>query len=784
MRAPAAGARVIEVRDDVFVLQTRTTSYWFALTEHGHLEHVHYGPLLPPQDASALRVKRTIQHGSSVLYSPDDDSYSLDALPLEYSGIGQGDYRLSPIEVFTALGADTDFRHTGHRILDGVVAAATLPTAEGAPGVQSLEVTLTDELAGLELVLLYTVFPDVDVITRRTIVRNTGEQPAELARLASLHLDLPDRGFTIRTLDGGWIHETHAHDRPVSSGVFSTGSTTGASSNKHNPGVVLSEAGAGEDAGWVYGFNLVYSGNHQTSVERDEHGSVRVLSGIHPQGFRWPLAPGETFEAPEAVLAFSSDGLNGLSDRMHRFVNRHITPAHYRGLERPIAYNSWEAAFFDIDAKRLLRLAGQAAKLGVELFVIDDGWFAGRDDDTAGLGDYSVDPKKFPSGLGAFTAKVARLGMRTGIWVEPEMVSENSDLYRAHPDWVLRVPGKPPREGRHQQLLDLCNPAVCDYLVEQVGALIDDGGFGYVKWDMNRHLADAWSPHVEHPGMTAHRIVENLYDVVRRIFEPRPHVLLEMCSSGGNRFDLGMLRHAAMIWASDDTDPIERLEIQQGLSFFYPLSTISAHVSAAPHQQTLRDTPLSTRFNVAAFGCLGYEYDLDFLTSEEKREVREQIAFYREHRATLQFGRFRRIPTTTPGRIVWQAGEGDSAIVGNFQRAVRAAPERDILPVAGLHPGVRYRVAAKPQRLMLDRLGALVNHVSPVKVDPNGLVMNLVSKHKSLPDGVEEYTGSGELLATGIRLEMQFAGTGHTTALRMLGDHGSTLYVVHREDLP
>lgn len=775
---------MIEVRGDAFFLQTRTTSYWFVVTEHGHLEHVHYGPLLPPQDPSALRVKRTIQHGSAVLYSPADDTYSLDAIPLEYSGIGQGDYRLSPIEVFTPLGADTDFRHTGHRILDGAVVAETLPTADGGEGVQTLEMTLADPLAGLELTLRYTVFPETDVITRRAILRNTGAAPVALTRLSSSQLDLPDRGFTVRTLDGGWIHEAHAHDRPVSSGVFSTGSTTGASSNKHNPGILLFEAGASEQAGWVYGFNLVYSGNHQTSVERDEHGSVRVLSGIHPQGFRWPLAPGETFETPEAVLAFSDEGFGGLSDRMHRFVREHITPEPFRDLERPIVYNSWEAAFFDIDAKRLLGFAGQAAKLGVELFVIDDGWFAGRDDDTAGLGDYTVDAKKFPAGLGAFTAKIAKLGMRTGIWVEPEMVSENSDLYRAHPDWALRVPGKAPREGRFQQLLDLCNPEVCDYLVEQVGALLDDGGFTYVKWDMNRHLADAWSPHVAHPGMTAHRYVVNLYAVLTRIFEPRPHVLLEMCSSGGNRFDLGMLRYAAMIWASDDTDPIERLEIQQGLSYLYPLSTMSAHVSAAPHQQTLRDTPLSTRFNVAAFGCLGYEYDLDFLTAEEKREIREQIAFYREHRATLQFGRFRRIPTTNPDRVVWQAGDGDSAIVGNFQRRVRAAPERDILPIAGLHPDARYRVTAKPQRLMLDRLGALVNHVSPVKVDPHGIVMNIVSKHKSLPDGVEDYAGTGDLLAAGIRLEMQFAGTGHTAALRMLGDHGSTLYVVHREDLP
>ncbi|QNO38127.1 alpha-galactosidase [Protaetiibacter sp. SSC-01] len=773
---------MIEVRDGVFFLQTRTTSYWFALTEHGHLEHLHYGPLLPPQDPSALRVKRTVEFGATVVYAPGEMEYGLDAIPLEYSGIGQGDYRMSPVEVFTTHGADTDFVYRDHRLLDGTVASAGLPIADGGEGVQTLEVTLADERAGLELALLYTVFPDVDVITRRAVLRNTGEGTAELAKLASLQLDLPDRGYTIRTFDGGWIHEAHAHDRPVTSGVFSTGSTTGASSARHNPGTLLFASDADEERGWAYGFNLVYSGNHATSFERDQHGSVRVMAGIQPQAFRWPLAPGEAFETPEAVLAFSDEGLNGLSDRMHRFVNGHITPAAQRGVPRPVVYNSWEAAFFEIDEKRLTAYARQAAKLGVELFVIDDGWFAGRADDTRALGDYTVDAKKFPAGMKALVDRVAKLGMRTGIWVEPEMVSEDSELYRAHPDWALRIPGKAAREGRHQQLLDLCNPAVRDYIVEQVGALIDDNGFSYVKWDMNRHMADAYSPHVAHPGMTAHAFQLGLYEVLERIFGPRPHVLLEMCSSGGNRFDLGMLRWAAMIWTSDDTDPIERLDIQQGMSYLYPQSVVSAHVSASPHQQTLRDTPLSTRFNVAAFGCLGYEYDLDFLTPEEKREITEQIAFYKQHRELLQFGRFRRIPSGRRERVMWQIGEGDAAIVGNFQRGVRAAPERDILPIAGLHPDAVYRVDAKPQRIMLDRLGALVNHVSPVRLDPNGLVMNVVSKRRSLPDGVESYHGTGELLAAGIKLEMQFSGTGHNPAVRMLGDFGSTLYTVVRED--
>lgn len=782
---------MIDVTDGVFRLQTAHTSYWFALTAHGHLEHLHYGRFLPPQDPAALRARRTVGYGSGVVYDPTDRTYSLDAIPLEYSGIGQGDYRLSPCEIQTRHGFDTDLVYRAHRIVDGVAPASLAGAHAGADadaaGIQTLDVDLVDERAGLLLTLRYTVFPGIDVITRRTILTNIGADAAEIAALASLQLDLPGLGAdaVIRTFDGGWSHETHAHDRPVSAGTFVTGSTTGASSNRHNPGFIVAAGGVTEDHGEAYAVNLVYSGGHRSSVERDAHGAVRVLTGIQTQGFRWPLAPGERFETPEAVLAYSGDGLNTLSDRLHRFVHAHITPAQYRELERPVVYNSWEATFFDIDEKRLGRLAGQAAKLGAELFVIDDGWFAGRRDETAGLGDYAVDAQKFPSGMPAFVQRVERLGMRCGIWVEPEMVSADSELHRAHPDWALRVPGKPPREGRHQQVLDLCDPAVRDHVVAQVGALLDENGFAYVKWDMNRHIADASSPHVAHPGMTLHAYVLGLYDVLDRIFGPRPHVLLEMCSSGGNRFDLGMLRYAATIWASDDTDPIERLEIQQGLSQLYPPSTISAHVSAAPHQQTLRDTPLSTRFNVAAFGCLGYEYDLDLLTAEEKREIVEQIAFYKEHRALLQFGRFRRAEVVRGAQgdvFQWQAGDGDAAIVGRFQRGVRAVPERDTMRIPAMTPGVVHTVTAKPQRLLLERFGHLVNQVSPVKLDPRGVVMGVVSRHRSLRDGPERYRGTGELLAAGIRLDQQFSGTGYDPALRMLGDYGSTIYVVRREE--
>ncbi|WP_068117991.1 alpha-galactosidase [Nocardioides massiliensis] len=777
---------MIEHRDGTFYLQTAHTSYWFAVTEHGHLEHIHYGPRLAIQDPSALRWSRVARGGSTVAYAPEDVRYSLDTLPLEFSGIGQGDYRTSPCEIRTAhVGYDLDLGYRGHEVHAGSLAARTLPTAHGTPAeATTLVIDLADERAGIEVALHYTVFAAADVITRRVVVRNTGPAEVVVEKLLSFQLDLPEASLggapRLITFDGAWIAETHAHDRPIGPGFSGVSSSTGSSSNRHNPGFLLAAADADEDHGRVHGFNLVYSGNHLGSVERGATGLLRVAGGINPQGFSWPLAPGEEFETPEAVLAFADTGFNGLSERMHRFVVDHVLPARYRRTPRPVAYNSWEALSFDVSERRLLKQARRAADLGMELFVVDDGWFAGRKDDTAGLGDYAVDDAKFPRGLGSLVTKLSALGLQAGIWVEPEMVNEDSELYRTHPEWALRIPGKPARLGRQQHVLDLCNPDVCDYVVASVGALLDAHDFRYVKWDMNRHLADTHSPHVRAPGMTAHQYVANLHDVLRRIFEPRPHVLLETCSSGGNRFDLAMLAHSAMIWASDDTDPIERLEIQQGLSYLYPLSTISAHISNAPHQQTLRNTPLSTRFNVACFGVLGYEYDLELLSSEERKEVREQIAFYRTHRDLFQHGRFRRHTKPHPDRFVWQVDDGDRTILGNFQRRVVAAPAPDLLPVAGLEPETTYRVRSKPQRLMIDRFGDLINHVTPIRLDPRGVVLSTAAKFTSLTDAAEEYVGTGALLAQGIRLHHQFSGTEYHPGIRMLGDHGSTLYVVER----
>ncbi|MCI1892434.1 MAG: alpha-galactosidase [Schleiferilactobacillus harbinensis] len=771
---------MIEEKQHVFYLTTVHTSYWFRVTAHGQLEHLYFGPRQIPQDPAAVAFKHTAQLGSTVAYDESDVSYSLDTLPQEYAGFGRGDFRDSPLIVKMADGTYvSDFVYEKYRIVAGVVPSPTLPYGKAsASEADTLIVTLKDQVQDITLTLEYTVFPATDVISRRATLHNHTEQTLVIDKIMSAQWDMPNLDYQVHSFSGGWASEAHHHVQPVEDGTIVLNSLTGASSNRQNPGFLVGEKAATEDTGWAYGVNLFYSGNHESRIQRNNQDFLRIMTGINSQGFHWQLAPNSDFETPSAVLTFSDAGFNGVSHHFHQFVNNHVVPAHFQQRERPVVYNNWEATFFNFNDKKLFELAKQAKDLGVELFVIDDGWFGTRNDDTQGLGDYDVNPKKFRHGLRDFVTQVNALGLQVGLWFEPEMVNEKSRLYADHPDWAVRVPGRQPVLGRHQLVLDLTRPEVRDYIVDNVSRTIDETGISYVKWDMNRHLTDMYSAALTEQAEFNHRYILGLYDVLRRIFNPRPNILLETCSSGGNRFDLGMMTFGPQIWTSDDTDPIERLDIQQGLSYLYPLSTISAHVSSAPHQQTLRDTPLSTRGNVASFGVLGYEMDLNLLTPIERAEIRDQTEFYKKHRALLQFGQFSRHFGRRPGQFLWQVQRGDQAIAGFFQQHVPASPTYDRLPVTGLVANTLYTMDSKPQRLMIDRFGELLKHVTPVKLDPHGKIMTTASRHLSLPDAQEHYVGTGALLATGVLLVNQFMGSGYNKQVRMLGDYGSTLYVI------
>ena len=596
----------------------------------------------------------------------------------------------------------------------------------------------------------------------------------------SLMLDIPRGGFDMLTLDGGWIAEAHINERPLSIGLFVNESTTGDSSNRHNPAFMLKARGADEGRGEVIGFNLAYSGNHYSAAEVSRHGTTRVMTGINPTAFLWRLGAGESFEAPTAIISYSDRGTNALSDNMHGFINAHVIPREHRYTERPVVINNWESTFFNFNRRKLLALARRAKRLGVEMLVLDDGWFGSRSDDTRGLGDWQVNRKKMGGTMASFSERIHKMGMSFGLWFEPECVNEDSDLYRRHPDWAIKVPGRAPSVARNQLVLDLTRPEVRDYLVDAVDRVLTEAKIEYVKWDYNRHISDPYSASLKNQGEFYHRYILGLYDVLRRIFSERhPEVLLESCSSGGNRFDLGMLHLSPQIWTSDDSDARERMDIQRGIYTFYPQSAVSAHVSMTPNQQTLREAPLSTRFNVAAFGVLGYELDFGELTPDERRQIKEQIAFYKAHRKTLQYGRLYRYFPREGERESWQVlGEGGEIIASMMNLTYSAAPLPDRLRILDAKEGVRYRMETVRQYLKISRFGGLINHISPVRLRADGFILRTVNKHFSLTDGTEKYEVSGEALRAGIPLAMQYSGTGYNPAVRVTGDFGSTLYLI------
>lgn len=777
---------MIEVDKKVFHLRAAAFSYLFEVNEGGQIEHLYFGDPVTLEDAEALRYQRTMPYGSSVMLK-DDSSYSLDNLPLEWSGSGKGDYRTSPLEVVWPDGSfTTDFEYDSHEWRPDIIEADGLPIAHAgkagaeANDVESLLIHLKDGFGKLKLTLIYTLFPKVNVLTRRVWMENLDEETIELRKVMSQMIDLPEDKYEVLGLAGDWISESHAYRQVLEQGAWSHGSHTGNSSNRHNPGFILMEAGAREDRGRVYGFNLVYSGSHFAQVERSSRGFFRVMNGIQPQDFSWRLQAGERFESPEAVLTYSAAGLNGASQNFHQFVREHILRGYWQEKVRPILLNNWEAHFFDFNERKLVDLAKKAKDLGVELFVLDDGWFGERNDDHAGLGDYDVNKVKLPQGLKGLSMKIHEMGLDFGLWVEPESVNPKSKLFSEHPEYAIRVPGRLPAMGRHQLLLDLTQKAVRDYLVTELSRVFDEAKVDYVKWDMNRHMSDMYS--ADFPaGEFVHRYILGLYEVMERVFGPRPHILLESCSSGGNRFDLGMLCYSPQIWASDDTDPIERVKIQSGLSYFYPPVTMGAHLSQAPHQQTLRQTSLSLRFNVAAFGAFGFELDLADLSSLEWQEAKAMVEFYKEYRKIFQLACFSRVEQFKENKYQWQVLSEDrrTGLVLLLQDQCKAGESNDRLRVKGLLPGERYRLKALPQKIDITRFGGLVKHALPINLGSSkSLILNLISRHKGLEDGPFEVEASAAALAAGIYLNNQFIGTGYQSDLRLWGDFASQLYLL------
>ncbi len=745
---------MIEYKNGVFGLHGEGFSCLLRVNAYGLLEQLHFGRPVRTEDAGAFLCHPGLGWGESVLLKEDDTESCPDGMPLAWSGSGRGDYRESPLEL---SGVPTDFRYDSHEIIDGIAQMeSALPQAKGEA--QTLKIKMVQP--GGELTLYFSIFGGV--LTRRAVLKNTGEQTLQITKIMSSLMDLPG-DYEMTTFDGGWIAEMRKHTLPVLQNRVVNESTTGFSSHRHNPGFLLSSPDATEESGTVYGFNLVYSGNHYGAAQKSLQGFIRVVQGISPSNFIKALKPGERFETPEAVMAFSERGFGGMSEKMHRFVNTCIVPKQWQHKLRPVLFNNWEGCMFDFNHRRLVNLAKDAKELGCELFVLDDGWFGKRNSDKAGLGDYDVNKEKLPYGLSGLAKKINSMGMEFGLWFEPESVNPDSDLYRAHPDWAL-TDSFTPLLSRNQLLLDLSKRQVRDYIVEKVGFTLDSAPITYVKWDMNRHSVAL--------GAKAHEYILGLYEVLDRIFTPRPRVLLESCSSGGNRFDLGMLCFGPQVWASDDTDPIERLTIQGNLSYLYPQSTMGAHVSAAPHAQTLRTTPLSTRGNVSFFGCLGYELDLKHLLKLEREQIKEQIAFYKKYREVFQFGTFRRLQRG------WQVTKGKTALAATFRTVLPAAPGYETLALRDLEEEKCYQFSTFAQKLRIGQFGSLVKHVAPVDLDPNGMILRTADRLITMPDGNQKLTASGAALMAGVRLLPLFRGTGYDKNQRTLTDFGSDLYII------
>ncbi|MBD1380316.1 alpha-galactosidase [Metabacillus arenae] len=692
-------AIIFEEKQNIFHLQANDTSYVMQIIRDGYLSHLYWGRKINQYNHSN-KLQFVDRAFSGNPYPSIDRTFSLDTLPQEYPGYGNTDYRNPAYQLQLDNGTTvTDLRYKSHVIYKGKPALEGLPAvyAEDKNEAETLEITLEDQIADISVLLTYTVYEQRNVITRTAKIINTGSASVDLKRALSVNIDFRDADFDFLHLPGAWGRERHIERQPLRSGIQSVESRRGASSHQHNPFVALLRKGTNEDNGEVFGLNLVYSGNFLAQAEVDQFNNTRVSLGINPFDFNWKLNPGESFQCPEAVMVYSHEGLGGMSRTFHDLYRTRLCRGTFRDKERPILINNWEATYFDFNADKIEQIAKAGKELGIELFVLDDGWFGKRDDDTSSLGDWFVDKGKLPSGLEDLVNRVRNMDMEFGLWFEPEMISVNSDLYRKHPDWCLHVPNRTRSESRNQLVLDFSRKDVCDEMIKMVSDILASCPITYVKWDMNRHMTEIGSAILppDQQRETAHRYMLGLYRVMDEITAAFPHVLFESCSGGGGRFDPGILYYMPQTWTSDNTDAISRLKIQYGTSLVYPISSMGSHVSDIPNHQVHRYTSLDIRGDAAMSGNLGYELDLSKLTEKEKEVVKKQVSTYKEIRKLIQFGDFYRlISPFENNEAAWAFinKDKDEAIVFYFRLLSEANSPFESFKVKGLDPLKSYKV--------------------------------------------------------------------------------------------
>lgn len=692
----------IIINKDIFTIQTKNSTYQMKVDHYGVLLHTYYGEKTDNSDKSLLyyQADRGFS-GNPYAVGKADRTYSLDSLSQEYSGFGVGDYRITAVRAQNADGSQAvEWKYMGYQLEKGKYAIPGLPAVYASQEqAETLIIQLKDTTTGLEATLYYGVLEQCDIITRTVKITNQGKTDVILQKAASLQLDWEYGDFSLISFYGRHSMEMNLQKEKIHHGVQSIGSVRGISSHQYNPFVMVCEKNTTETMGSCYGFSFLYSGEFLIEVEKDQIDRTRLLCGIHSDNFQWTLQAQKSLWLPEVILTHSQQGMSQVSKNMHTVIREHVCRGVWKNKRRPILINNWEATYFKFTGDMLVKIAKEAAKLGIELFVMDDGWFGKREDDNTGLGDWTSNEKKLGCTLKELSQKIISQGIQFGIWIEPEGISEDSDLYRANPEWVVKIPNRKPCLSRNQFVLDFSRKDVQDYMIKTISNIIKESSASYIKWDFNRAICDKFTNALtaDRQGEFSHRYVLGLYRVLEQLNNDFPEVLLEGCGGGGGRFDAGMLYYTPQIWGSDNTDAIERLSIQYGASFGYPVSVMGSHISAVPNHQTGRITPLSTRACIAMAGTFGYELDIAALTAEQKQEMKHQIAVFQKYYSLIQFGDYYRLSSSPlEGTCtIWEFADpqGKEALISAVYHHVQANSVPVRAKVYGLKDDAMYQLS-------------------------------------------------------------------------------------------
>lgn len=763
-----------EIDGKAYIISTPNTTLVIRVNEVKKVVTEYYGDSLGNiADISPLIHAFPQPTGRSVVYDESLDPHiCLNYIHSDFSSPNKGDF-MTPSAIIVGEDSCTyDFSFECSEIVEPRP-HPSLPYPHKAE--KELVLTLVDKPMHVKARLHYITYKDSDVIARYTEIVNEGDKPISIRKLASLQLSLIDKGYELVSFHGSWGNEFKKNVDKVGYIHYSFDSSTGSSNDYHNPLFLLKEEKATYTNGNAYGFNLIYSGNHLEEVEKNNLGQIRILTGISPTLFELELGKDEEFASPVAIMTFSSGGTNGIIHSFHSFVNEHILPLGNAKKLRPIVYNGWEAITMDIKEDKIKKLIDKCQDLGVELFVLDDGWFGKRNNDHAGLGDWFTNKKKLPHDIKGLSDYAHKKGLLFGLWFEPEGINEDSDLYRAHPDWIIFDPYHKPSKGRNQFTIDMTKGEVREYLYERLVTIIEEGNVDFIKWDYNRTISDI--PYKN--GTFFHSYILGLYDLLRKVRERFPTLWMENCASGGSRTDLGIFTFFDSTWVSDDTDSYERSLIQEGMLYGYPPSLMSNHVSAKTSNQMLRKTSFGTKFDIASIGILGYELDITKLDPVDEKEIINQIAFYKEHRPTLQYGQVDILEEYEDhNRLLIEIHDEDKALVSYANLIQIANPSRTYLPLVSLDEEAIYDYMVRPEGISLHKFGNMINYVSPKKIHEGDNLITFLARHKDMP--IEKFSGSlsGKALnAGGLRLSPEWAGDGISEATRIIGDFGARLYL-------